>query len=64
MFNIFVESRLSSDAVQTLFEHKIMEHSIHLVRNNQLIVPNSKMLGRKIKTIGDKLREMNMFSLP
>lgn len=62
MFHLFIESRLRHDAVQTLFEQKILEHSIHLGRNNQLIVPNSKLLGRKIKTIGDKLREMNVFS--
>jgi len=62
MFSLFIESRLRHDAVQTIFEEKIMEHSIHLGRNNQLIVPNSKLLGRKIKTIGDKLREMNVFS--
>ena len=52
MFNLFIESRLRHDTVQTLFEHKILEHSIHLVRNSQLILPNSKILGRKIKTIG------------
>lgn len=55
MFHLFIESRLRHDAVQTLFEQKILEHSIHLGRNNQLIVPNSKLLGRKIKTIGDYL---------
>ncbi|EFX64605.1 hypothetical protein DAPPUDRAFT_334025 [Daphnia pulex] len=63
MFNLFIESRLRQDAVQTLFEHKILEHSMQIVRpNTQLILPNSKILGRKIKTIGDKLREMNMFA--
>lgn len=63
MFNLFIESRLRHDAVQTLYEHKILEHSMQIVRpNTQLILPNSKILGRKIKTIGDKLREMNMFA--
>jgi hypothetical protein len=53
MFNLFIESRLRHDAVQTLFEHKILEHSMQIVRpNTQLILPNSKILGRKIKTIG------------
>lgn len=54
MFNLFIESRLRNDAVQTLYEHKILEHSMQLVRpNTQLILPNSKILGRKIKTIGN-----------
>lgn len=54
MFNLFIESRLRHDAVQTLYEHKILEHSMQLVRpNTQLILPNSKILGRKIKTIGE-----------
>ena len=53
MFNLFIESRLRHDAVQTLYEHKILEHSMQIVRpNTQLILPNSKILGRKIKTIG------------
>lgn len=54
MFNLFIESRLRHDAVQTLYEHKILEHSMQIVRPNssQLILPNSKILGRKIKTIG------------
>ena len=55
MFTIFVESKLRPDAAQTLFEHKIMENSVHLVRNSQLILRNSKQLGRKIKTIGKLL---------
>jgi len=52
MFNLFIESKLRHDSPQTLFEHKIMEHSIQLVRNSQLILRNSKVLGKKIKTIG------------
>lgn len=53
MFNLFIESRLRRDARQTLFEHKILEHSMQIVRPNaQPILPNSKVLGKKIKTIG------------
>lgn len=49
-----MESRLKPDAAPSLFEHKILEHSMHNVRPNaQLILPNSKILGRKIKTIGE-----------
>lgn len=57
MFNLFIESRLRHDAVQTLYEHKILEHSMQIVRpNTQLILPNSKILGRKIKTIGNNTK--------
>ncbi len=43
MFNLFIESRLRHDAVQTLFEHKILEHSMQIVRpNTQLILQSER----------------------
>lgn len=60
MFSLFIEGRLRDDAGPTLFDHKILEHSMQQLvggsrpGNGQLILPNSRVLGRKIKTIGNK----------
>jgi hypothetical protein len=39
MFNFFIESRLRNDAIQTLFEHKILEHSMQI----EIFLPNAKL---------------------
>ncbi|KAJ4444122.1 hypothetical protein ANN_05911 [Periplaneta americana] len=62
MFSAFIESRLESESdIRGMFDQRCMEHSEEMENNTKLFLRNYKVLNKKVKTFGKKLRFLFLF---
>ncbi|XP_067000147.2 uncharacterized protein [Anabrus simplex] len=62
MFTIFIDSRLNNLEAKGVFEQRAMEHSEEMDKNTMLFLRNYKALNKKVKTIGDRLKDWTSFT--
>lgn len=61
MFHAFIQERVQFD-VQDLFRRRAMEHSDEMEKNTALLLKNYKAINRKVKTLGDRIKDLTSFS--